>query len=64
MTTHSRRRFRYRIRPHEIMQEEYPQDYYKFKNPQVASAFFLETLGEELKKIPRHFVRFRKPREI
>ena len=54
--------FKYRIKPHEALKNEYPQSYYKFKNPKVATAFFIETLGREVRSIP--FGRTRKSIEI
>jgi hypothetical protein len=54
--------FKYRIKPHEALKNEYPQPYYKFKDPRVATAFFLETLGQEIKDIP--IGRMRQPKTI
>ncbi len=42
-------RFRFRIAPHPVMKKEYPQLYYKFRNGKVASAFFNESMGHEVK---------------
>jgi len=42
------KRFKFRIAPHEIMKEEYPEPYYKFRDERVAIAFFQETLGHEV----------------
>ena len=41
------KRFRFRIKPHEVMKAEYPDLYYKFKNEKVAKAFFYESCGNE-----------------
>ena len=41
------KKFRFRIKPHEIMKEEYPSLYYKFRNKKVANAFFLDSGGKE-----------------
>jgi len=43
------KKFKFRIAPHPVMKEEYPQPYYKFRNGKVASAFFNESMGHEVK---------------
>jgi hypothetical protein len=43
------KKFKFRIAPHEIMREEYPNKYYKFRSERVAKAFFTESLGHEVK---------------
>ena len=47
------KQFRFRIAPHPFMSGEYPGTYYKFYNDQVASAFFKDSMGYELKDVPR-----------
>ena len=42
------KQFKYRIAPHEIMKDEYPDKYYKFRSHKVAYAFFMETLGHQI----------------
>jgi len=55
----SGKRFRYRIKPHQLLQEcgEYPQEYYKFRNEKVAKAFWLDSMGTELIRIPMKRIR-------
>ena len=43
------KRFQFRVKPHEVMKEEYSQDYYKFHNEKVAKAFCMEAFGHEVK---------------
>ena len=43
------KRFRFRVKPHEVMADEYPERYYKFKNYKVTNAFFQESCGNEIK---------------
>jgi len=45
------KKFRFRIKPHEIMKSEYPYLYYKFRNEKIANAFFLESCGNEYQLI-------------
>jgi hypothetical protein len=45
------KRFKFRIKPHEVMKEEYPQSYYKFRNEKVAKAFFYESCGNQYKLV-------------
>jgi hypothetical protein len=43
------KKFKFRIAPHPVLKEEYPERYYKFRNEKVAKAFWLESLGNEIK---------------
>lgn len=43
------KKFKFRIAPHPALKEEYPNTYYKFRNKRVATAFFIESLGHEVK---------------
>lgn len=45
------KKFKFRIRPHEVMKAEYPDLYYKFYSEKVAKAFFLESCGNEYELI-------------
>jgi len=43
--------FRFRVVPNDVMKEEYPSRYYKFRNEQIAKAFAIDSCGNELKTL-------------
>lgn len=45
--------FHIRVKPHPVMRSEYPAPYYKFRNEQVAKAFWMDSMGVEQKDIPK-----------